>query len=615
MSPRSRSLVQLGTAQLPDHVAVGIEPVAHGVRVRLHATAHITGLATRRFAVPAAFVPLELADVDGLQLLGFAFTQFALPVVATRALDFDFSPAPNLRSPPAVGVLLARTTDRCTLVAPLTSVHEQIVSVDKGELRWGWHGDLDEIAEGFETTLGVYDGATSGDVLLRWATDLGNGEPPAPRRRDTNPITSHLSYWTDNGAAYWYRTEPGRSIGDTVAEAVVGLRAGGVPVHAVELDSWFYPHEISRPIAEIGYPSDVPPTGMMRWEPRPDAFGADGIDGWADRLGRPPLVLHARHISPDSPYLAEGEWWTDLLAAQPHDPQFFRRWFDDAQRWGACCIEQDWMMMYWFGVRELRSAPGRARAWQEALDSHAGHTGLGLLWCMATPADLVLAASLPHVVAVRTSDDYRFADDPALLWTWYLTVNRLAGALGLAAFKDVFFSKVPPTGADSIDGDEHAELEALLSAMSAGPVGIGDRIGHTDRSIVMRTCDADGRIRHVDRPIALIDGCLFGEPARGERLAWATATSTRDGAAWTYVLAVNTSAAATDVADVLHLAEVGLDGSHHVYDWRARTTGTTDRIEQVLASRDWALFVCVPHGHSIAEGDPTKYVVVSSERP
>lgn len=93
---------------------------------------------------------------------------------------------------------------------------------------------------------------------------------------------------------------------------------------------------------------------------------------------------------------------------------------------------------------------------------------------MATPADFVLAGSLANVVAIRTSDDYRFAPDPAFSWLWYLTVNRLAGALGLRAFKDVFFSG--PAGDDPIDGDAHAELEALLSSPSSGPVGIDDRI-------------------------------------------------------------------------------------------------------------------------------------------
>ena len=72
----------------------------------------------------------------------------------------------------------------------------------------------------------------------------------------------------DNGAAYWYRTEAGRTIGTSVVEAVEALRADGVPVNAVELDSWCYQHEVPRPISEIGYPEEVPPTGMLKWQPR-----------------------------------------------------------------------------------------------------------------------------------------------------------------------------------------------------------------------------------------------------------------------------------------------------------------------------------------------------------
>jgi hypothetical protein len=583
--------------------------------------ASLTGLATKWFAEPAVFVPLVLDDTaESPELLGLAFTQFALPVVSDAALAFDFHPAPNLQSPPALGLLLVRSGARTTLVAPLTNVHEQLVSASGRRLRWGWHGDLDVVPAGFSTTVGIYDGASATEVLERWARDLGGGTAPRRRSLGANPLTSHLSYWTDNGAAYWYRTEPGRTIGASVAEVVRRLRDEGVPVHAVELDSWFYRHEIPRPIAEIGYPEEVPPTGMLEWRPRPDAFDAadvraedqalDDLERWADDLGRPPLVLHARHISPESPYLDEGDWWTDLLAAQPHDPDFFRRWFDDAVRWGACCIEQDWMLLYWFGVRAMRSAPGRARAWQDALQRHAADTRVGLLWCMATPADLIYAASLPDVVAVRTSDDYRFAEDPAVLWLWYLTVNRLAAVLGLAAFKDVFFSQRPEPGADSIDGDAHAELEALLSALSAGPVGIGDRIGRTDRNVVLRTCDGDGRLRHVDHPVGLVDRCLYGAPAKGEAMAWAATTATEGDEVWTYVVAINASMPPRDVTDELRLDELRVDGSRSVLDWRSGALTRTERITLSLAPRDWRYFVVAPPGRRADDGDLSKYVTV-----
>lgn len=598
------SLVELGTLVAPDGVALDVVDAPHGRHVVLRAETDLRDIATGWFSRPAASVPLATPADDDLRFLGFAFTQFALPVTAGRALDFDFRPAPNLHSPPAVGLLLVTLGERTTLLAPLAAPHEQIISLEGGQLRWGWHGDLDEVPAGFGCTLGVYDGESAAEVLDAWATEL---QALPPRRRDANPITSHLSYWTDNGAAYWYRTEPGRTIGASVVDAVAALRADDVPVHAVELDSWCYVHETLRPIAEIGYPEEVPPTGMMTWTPRTDVFD-DSVEQFRADLDGAPLVIHSRHVSPSSPYLDEGDWWVDALAAQPVDPEFFRRWFDDAVRWGVCCIEQDWMLMYWFGVRALRSAPGRAAEWQRALDRHAGDTGVGLMWCMATPADIVLAATLPNVVAVRTSDDYRFAADPALLWTWYLTVNRLAAALGLAAFKDVFFSG--PPGDDAIDGDEHAELEALLSALSAGPVGIGDRIGRTDREVVMRTCDADGRLRHVDHPVGLVDECLFGRPARGERLAWATTTATVGTDVWTYVVAINTSTDHVVVYDTLPL-----DGWRSVLDWRAGTIDDVDHLTVTLAPRDWAYWVVAAPGHRADEGDITKYVTVPSARP
>ncbi len=602
------SLVEIGAFDGPEGARVVVDATPNGRRLTMRAEQPLSGMASGWFDRPAVSLGLALGRAPDAQLLGLAFTQFALPVVAGPTLDFDFRPAPNLHSPRALGLLLVTFGDRTTLLAPISGVHEQFIAVTPDGLRWGWHGDLDAVPGGFETVLGVYEGTTAGDLLEQWAHDVCNG-PPRRRRRDANPLTSHVSYWTDNGAAYWYRTEPGRTIGATVTDAVRGLRDRGVPVLAVELDSWFYPHEVLRPIAEIGYPAEVPPTGMWRWEPRDDAFDTT-IEDFASGLGRPPLVLHSRHVSPRSPYVEDGRWWVDALAAQPEDPAFFRRWFDDAARWGACCIEQDWMLMYWFGVRELRAAPGRALAWQSALDRHAGDTGVDLMWCMATPADLVTAASLPHVIAVRTSDDYRFAEDPALLWIWYLTVNRVAAALGLPAFKDVFFSATRRPGADSIDGDPHAELEALLSALSAGPVGVGDRLGRTDTEVVMRTCDADGRIRHVDRPIGLTDGCLFGAPARGERLAWSTTTATVGDEVWTYVVAINVSLPGRHVDDRMTLATLGIDGSRSVLDWRRSTVADSELLHASLAPRDWKLYVVAPPQRRADAGDLTKYVTM-----
>lgn len=591
-----------------------------GDRLVLRAERDLSGVATKWFADPAIAVDLSPVNFQApdVSMLGFAYTQFALPVRAAAGEALDFAPASNLNSPPAVMPLMLASSDgRFELLAPLGAWHEQIIAVGQQaagieSLRWGWHGDLDEVSEGFVAELGIFTGTSPADVWQAWGAQIRTAagtERPSP---DIDPLLTHLSYWTDNGAAYWYRTEPELDLTTTLRNKLDELAELGVPARSVELDSWFYPHEISRSVSEVGYPEKVPPTGMMSWTPRDDVL-PDGVVGLRQALGDPPLVLHSRHISPESPYLETGDWWVDL-AAHPVDPSFFRRWFDDAAAWGATCIEQDWMMISFFGTRDLRSVPGRPMAWQRALDDAAASTDLTLLWCMALPGDFAATVELDRVIAIRTSDDYRFAADPALLWVWYLTVNSMASALELPVFKDCFFSSADP-GSSAIDGDPYAELEALLSAMSAGVVGVGDRIGRTDVDVLGRVCRRDGRIVGPDQPITLADRSFMTAGIDGQSLCWASTSS----GAWTYLVAINTATERGPIADSFDLGELGVEGDVLVYDWRNQRAEAASVVAVDLEARDWALFVCCPisddgEGRTAVIGDPSKYVTMSRAR-
>ncbi|MGA9277239.1 hypothetical protein, partial [Ilumatobacter sp.] len=297
-------VVDVGRADQVDGVTVQ--------RLTLRATSGLDGLATGRFSQATGGVRWSATAFDpSIEFVGFAFTQFALPVTAGADLAFDFHPALDLRSPNTVSPLIARVGGSVTLLAPIAQFHEQVIAVDADGLRWGWHGDLDRVPAGFSSTLGIYRADTVGAVLAAWHANLSID--PHLDRVVANPLSTHLSYWTDNGAAYWYRTEADRTIAESVVEVVDRLRADDVPIRAVELDSWFYPHVTPRPIAEIGYPEEVPPSGMATWTAREDAYPpavGDALGELSDRLDRPPLVLHARHIAPSSPYVTgPDEWW------------------------------------------------------------------------------------------------------------------------------------------------------------------------------------------------------------------------------------------------------------------------------------------------------------------
>lgn len=594
-------LASVAETALPE----GVTLLDGGGHLTLTVERDLAGTASGRFVEPTIAVTLDLPTSDDTVFVGHGWTQFAMPMRATPTRPFDLTPASNLFSPPAVLPLAISSGGRCCLLAPLDAWHDQLITFDQDEggvraFRWGFHGDLDELPAGTTATLGVYEAPTIHECHTAWAADL-RAAHPIERYGADDPILTTLSYWTDNGAAYWYRTEAGEDLPTTLTNKLDELDALEVRVGVVELDSWFYPHETVRPVAEIGYPEEVPPTGMVRWEARPDVL-PDGVADLHGRLGERPMILHSRHIDPTSSYVAEDPdaWWSELTA-HPKDPTWFARWLDDARAWGATCMEQDWMLMIWFGCRDLRAAPGRATQWLRTLDRLAAERDMSLIFCMATPGDHFAIAELPRVIAIRTSDDYRFAADPARLWRWYLQNNLLARSLDVPVFKDCFFTSAE-VGDDPLDGDPHAELEALLSALSAGLVGLGDRIGRTDTTIVDRLVDDDGNLATSETPIALRPESFFADAADGV-VSWADAS---DGD-HRYVLAVHLDDTNDVLAGSLDLGEEVL-----VYDWRSGEAAVGDRISTLLAPRDWSLHVCCPlHGPAgdrwAVIGDPDRY--------
>jgi hypothetical protein len=595
---------------------------------RIEACRAVEGLATGRLARPSVAWPWLRPGqrraggiAEGARGFGHQFTEFSFPTFAGASLcDFFLFP----HRPPWMAPVWLRAPDgRTLLVAPLDSFHEQGIAVPRAAaqaaegLRCGWHGDLDAVPAGFASETALWAGPGPRAVLEAWGGFLRERFATERPSRYVDSSLARLSYWTDNGAAYWYRTEPGRDVPETLEGVTRSLREARVPVDAVQLDSWFYPHERTRPVDPEGQ-ERVPPTGLLTWEPRPELL-PDGVEGLRRRLGGPPLILHGRHISSASPYLQENEWWVDGDRAHPRNPAFFERWIAQAASWGAVSYEQDWLIEIFLGVRGLREGPGRSRAWQEAMDRAAAEHGLSLIWCMATPADFLQTLTLPRVTAIRTSGDYRYLDQNASNWVRFLYTNALARALGLWPFKDVFLSHRCGRG---WDGDPHAEAEALLSALSAGPVGLGDRLGRTEPAVVLRTCRADGVLVKPDVPIAALDrsfrrDCYFEPEALvGE------AHSTHPAGRWLYLASFNAWRDQQPLAFRLDLADLGTlrpEGESIVYDWR---TGACQRlapaggIDLELAPSDWDLRVVCPllPGELAVFGDVSKYATAGDRR-
>ena len=598
-----------GTVDLPAGVDVDIEPVDDRTAlVTLRAHAAISARSDGGFAdvaIGVRFDPSGRASDSfpaGLRAFGHQYTEFGLPTQAGEELDrwFLLPFRPNVVLP----LWLCAPDGTTLLLAPLDSFHEQVITVPRPEdedrrIVWGWHGDLDEIPAGYSSTLVVLSGDSPRALLERWA-DLVT----VPERHpvDHDALGRAVSYWTDNGAAYWYRTEPPRTVTETLRDAVASVGSTGVPIGSLQLDSWFYPHETTRPFDTEEWV--VPPSGLLDWAPREDIL-PDGIGPVRDAVHGLPLITHCRHLSKRSPLVDRFDCWVDDEYAHPTGPDYYEEFLDRAASWGVQTFEHDWLVECFLGVRGLRAAPGRARAWQEGIDRAAADRSMTLQWCMATPADFFQTTTLGQVTSIRTSGDHGYLVGPGFLWAWFCYTNALARVLGLAPFKDVFSS-----------GGEHAEVEALLSALSTGPVGLGDAIGTTDATVVAATCRADGTIIRPDVPVAAVDAC-FREHAVARPVPLVAECHTDHAAGrWTQVFCANTYRGEETVSGTIDLGSAWPAGRVIALDLRtgesfAPASGWTATLDPA----EWTHHLLAPVLDDVAVfGDVGKHAPVGRAR-
>lgn len=596
---------------------------------RTEATGDLTGLATGDLTEPRVAWPwlrprerAPGAAPEGLRSYGHQLSEFAFP--AHGDADFaGFVLVPH--RPRSLLPLAAVAPAGALLLAPLSGFHEQVGALpgaDASEgVRIGWHGDLRRVPAGFASELALLAGPGPRALLGEWGAILQRRAGTRRRGRYADPVVGSLSYWTDNGSVYYYRTAPGCDYTETLGRKLDELAGDGLAVGSLQLDSWFYPHEQLRPVSEAGAPV-VPPTGMLRWEPREDLFPG-GLEPLRRRTRGLPLCLHSRHFAASSPYFERHAAFVDGDRAHPVDAGLFERLLEQAAGWGAVTYEQDWLVESFLGVRGLREEPGRAAAWQRALDEAAARRGLSLQWCMATPADFAESVHLGEIGSIRTSGDYRYLYDNALNWVWFLHGGALARALGLWPYKDVFVSHGPtPEGF----GDALAEAESLLAALSGGPVGIGDQLGHTRRELVLRTCRADGVLVKPDLPLAALDRCFLEHGYFGAAPLFGEAVSVHPAGRTVYLVSMNASHASKEsgrpLRSRLSFGELGAarpEGPVAVYDWRRgrfEIQPADGGFEESLAYQEFGYRVLCPllPGEVAVFGDLSKWASLGDRR-
>ena len=373
----------------------------------------------------------------------FAPRNFALEQTATPWLLFDdrlravvVSPASNYMIATMRGdgiTEIASALNEGTVNLPADFTHQTLMAFD----------------------LGVNAAWDSWGIAM---TDLQAKDRPA---NDADIGLRYLGYWTDNGAAYWYNYDRALGYAGTLEALVQRYRDEGIPLRYLQLDSWWYSKSLTGPGGEAlvpknrGLPSEEWNRygGLLKYEAHPGVF-PDGLAAFQKKVGLP-LITHNRWIDPDSLYHRRYE--ISGLAAV--DPKFWQEIMAYASSADVVTYEQDWLSVIYRYSPALGTTLAAGDAFTDGMARAAQEKGMSIQYCMALPRLFLQGSRYGNLTTIRTSGD-AFTRSK---WDAFLYTSRLASALGIWPWADVFMS----TDAD----------DALIATLSAGMVGNGDEIG------------------------------------------------------------------------------------------------------------------------------------------
>ena len=460
-----------------------------------------------------------------------------------------------------------------------------LVKTESGVGR-GLHGAVDRLPAGtrLETIFAVGDGVP--DALMRLGDILLARGGKKRMSSGSHPLFSQLGWWNAYGSYY---TEPIHRLDeDALQEVIDNLKGSEIPIGYLGLDLW-YPYE------QIGQ--------AIKYVPDKEKYPR-GLAPLA-KEAELSTVLHLSSLAAENAYHADGA-----------DPSFYHQVAREVTSQSGIVAWHDWLRTQQYLTSKLRKDPQAAECWFSGMTEAFAAEEVDVLMCMQTMGMNLASTQLPNVISGRTHTDFLFMQkealhtaaehghpdflegfiEPSELRRQNLLMGMVLYSLGMLPFHDLFLTR-PHPGL----GGEHPEEEALLRALSCGPVGIGDGPGMVDPELIDRLLLPDGTLAQPDHPpfplMETIDSdvqAFFTEHDEGE-------------SKWGYLLLLNTSD-----RNLSYAMEPPLAGDYLVWDGFSRkavpaiggTIGPGRLAYYVIVPEREGLaligltdkFVCMPHG-------------------
>ncbi|XP_063423508.1 uncharacterized protein LOC134707561 isoform X1 [Mytilus trossulus] len=492
------------------------------------------------------------AKLGFLSLGGKMFGDFAKST--GRFSDSDIGViADGMRSGP---LALFDETGNTLLIAPFTKFMTTSLWYESGpspRLSWGIMGGVHEVPADYTSSTIVITGSginkafqTYGTILRKfYSTDVQRNSAIEKDR-----TIHYLGYWTDNGAFYYYNPEKNKTYEQTMLDVKQYSVEQHIPYKYLQLDSWWYYKSKNF-------------EALKEWTARPEVF-PNGLRNLTLATNWP-IAAHNRYWSNETVYAKQnGGSYTfvkEYILSLPNDQAFWNDLLSNGTEWGLILYEQDWLNIQTLFTGALQTDLNLGETWLTQMGNAAKTNGLSLQYCMALPRHALQSLTIPQVTQVRVSEDYLL--DPL---QWKIGISSIfAYALNVRPYKDTFWTSKNENVNLRYKGktEPSPALQSVVSTLSTGPVGPGDKINIVNKTVLMRCCNDDGLILKPSKPATAIDkqiikaALLMTDGPQGE--VWST-FSTINGLP-------NTSFGIVLVADLtgsynLHPSDTGLSFQH-----------------------------------------------------
>ncbi|CAF0787041.1 unnamed protein product [Rotaria sordida] len=380
------------------------------------------------------------------------------------------------------------------IISPFSQFMSTSLAINKNILEYGYLGSIKSIPINSTNSLIIYYSSNGINQLIeQWGKTMQKAFQRTNQYRLNDLTINYLGYYTDNGAYYYYHGEPNMNYEQTIIKIKENL---SIPIHYIQLDSWWYYKSLGG--------------GVKEWVARLDIF-PDGLKGLNEKLNNFPLSLHNRYWSSDTIYSNKYNFIIDNpnLKSLPLGNDSF--WIDlfnkSTKNFNLILYEQDWMNHQTIDFIPTRQDFYLGRQWLISMGYAANLFNINIQYSMCLPRHALQAFEINRVTQARVSDDY-YVHVVKNIPQWNIGISSmLANAIGIAPFKDVFWSTQyqPDAPYKSTVEEILPDREILISTLSTGPVALGDGINYVDRQRIMKCCRQDGLILKPSKPLTMID--------------------------------------------------------------------------------------------------------------